>query len=80
MGGKAHLALGLEAAGLLQQANAAFLNKIGDRQAVIAEAQRSADHQARIGKDDFMQRRLAIFVAPSYGEFIFMLAGAAGER
>ena len=59
---------GLKTLGGLHQSDGAFLHQISDRQTVISEFRRGADHQPHISEDQLVQCRLVLLVSPLIGE------------
>ena len=80
VGREADVALGLEPGGRLHQADDALLDEVAERQAVVLEPAGGADHEAHVGLDQLVQRRLVVVVAPAPGEMQLVLAASEAGR
>ena len=74
VGGKAHLAVRLEAAGRLHQSDVALLNEIAHGQAVVAEPRGGRHHQPGVGADQLVKGPFVAALAPFAGEIEFVVA------
>ena len=79
IGGKAHLALRLEAGRRLQEPDMALLDEIAHRQAEMAEARGDGDDEAHMGRGQAVQRLLVLPLLPAHGELVFLLPVEIGR-
>jgi hypothetical protein len=73
VGGETKTLLGLEPLDRLHQADIAFRDDLGDRQAVAAIAHGDLGHEPEMAGDKVMCRVAIVMFAPTLGEHVFLL-------